>query len=181
MQNLYLTWGKDLKFTRQKLRGTRDYYMDVHEKGGGRFSKRAAEDFLDLLISNFMNQNIPGPELSEAYKKYKQKQGAFEEKGFFSSEMVGALGIFRTRSGGDPTRHGWAAGIARTSGEDAFNALKLFWFETGTSAKGGRWKAGPQPERPVFATTLEEFMNTKFPGLVHEMHSIHHIWGKGKK
>lgn len=178
MQNLYLTWGKDLKYTRQKLEGTRNYYMDVHERGGGRFSKRAAEDFLDLLVSNFLNQNIPGPDLSEAYQKYKMKEGAPSEKGFFSTEMVGSLGIFRTRSGGDPTRHGWAVGVARTSGEDAFNAAKLFWFEQGTGPKGGRWKAGPQPPRPVFAATLEEFMEQKFPGLVHQMFSIHHIWKK---
>lgn len=50
----FFTWNKDIQFTRHKFNENRNYYIDVSEVGA-RFSKRAAEDFLDLLLENFAN------------------------------------------------------------------------------------------------------------------------------
>lgn len=173
----YFSWNKDIEFTRHKFNETRNYYLDVSSVGA-RFSKRAAEDFLDLLIENFVNQNIPGPDLSKKYLEWKRKKGYPEEKGFLTGNMVGSLQTFRTRAGGDPKRHGWAVGIPMTDAENVWAGTKLDWFEAGTDAKGGPRKGGPQPERPVFNATLNQFLTEKFPGLIASHFSIQHIWGK---
>jgi len=175
----YFNWKTNIPSIRKKLEKTRNHYVDISDEGGARFSKRAAEDFLRVLIQSFVSQDFDVPPLSDAYKDWKSKQGGFSEIGFFTGEMVGALGTFRTRAGGDVNRKGWAVGIKSDNAENAFLAQKLFWLEKGTGPKGGRWGVTrPQPPRAIVAQSLEKFLQEDLPSIIKQSADISRYWGK---
>lgn len=174
----YFNWKTNIPSVRKKINQTRNHYVDISDEGGARFSKRAAEDFLRLLVRTFTSQDFSVPPLSDAYAEWKRKNNHFSEIGFMTGEMVGALTTFRTRAGGDVYRRGWAVGIPSTNADNAFLAQKLFWLEEGTGPKGGRWKAGPQPPRSIVAQALEEFLQTDLPPIIKQSADISRYWRK---
>jgi hypothetical protein len=129
-----------------------------------KLTRDLADDYKKFLISNIINQHYAStyPELSEVYLKWKEKQGG--QEGFWRlwGDLVNAISV-------RVTEKGYSVGIekdampSRTS--SMFNPKKVtpIWqyAKYGEEGRGSfetmRGRLGPQPARPVFGPSAEEF------------------------
>lgn len=150
----------------KRMKKTHTYYADLHDNGGARFSREAAQAFLGAVTTNIMTGRynarfsaISGSGITHYAQKY--DKGFGNPWGVLSGKMKNHLEVFRSRFGGDSRRRGHVVGI-RPDGYYKFSAMKLEVFEKGGRKKG--WADGTyQKSRPIMALSLADFMREEFP------------------
>ena len=147
----------------QRVEKIRNYYVDISDQGNKRLSKRCAIDFLeylkDAMITGKYASSVPA--LSESYVKWKNFKVGGGPMMMYTTDLYTNMEVFRSRTGGDANRRGHVVGV-----KDSFEQDKLEAFEYGTGPKGGSWRAGAQPPRPIFSMALDDFLNEKFDGII---------------
>lgn len=141
----------------------RNYYVDISDEGNKRFSKRCAVDFLEYLKDAMVTGKYVSkvPALSKHYVKWKNYKVGGGQMMMYTTDLYTNMEVFRSRTGGDANRRGHVVGV-----KNKFEQAKLSAFEYGTGPKGGSWKAGSQPPRPIFGMALDDFLNEKFNGVI---------------
>ena len=174
----------------KKVEKTHNFYVQLSDEGGVRFSKPAAWAFANLLKTNIRTgkyDGIFGPndvkftptdKKKKAHKSYAERsgKGSGSHWGFSTGTMARDIQAFRSQfsgagAGSDKKRRGYVVGIKRGQSFYAHSGNKLKWFEDGTMNN--------QRERPVMRLTLNEFMSTEFPKMMKKISKdFSHIWSK---
>ncbi|MFP4448501.1 MAG: hypothetical protein ACOCZ4_00345 [Bacteroidota bacterium] len=160
--HLFSVTTGDIKKAVRFLTEVKNYYVDVSDQGNARFSKSAASAFATYVRNAFITGKYEQqvPVLSSAYAKRKQGQYPGKPKGMRKDDMVNAITFFRSRVGGDSTRHGHVVGIDPSHHrKDSPLHLRLEGFTQGYMNR-------PQPPRPIFMLAFQDFMIDQFPGIL---------------
>ncbi len=177
-----------IKGDKEILRRTRltwNYYMDVSDEGGARFSEPAARVFREKVVtailtgkydSRFSDMVAASTKLQTKSYMDTYNKGTSEPWGKRTGTMANQIEVFRSSFGGDRSRRGYVVGVRPQDGYYKDSRNKLKWFEFGTKRKGPR--GGPQRPRPIIQLSLEDFLLAEFPHILGTLSKkARKIWG----
>lgn len=174
-----------------KVEKTKNFYVQLSDEGGVRFSKQAAYSFASQVKTNILTGRFkhrfeanevrftPTSTKTRPHTAYAEKynKGNSSPWGVLTGTMERDIQAFRTEFSGpgrgtDTKRRGYVVGIKRGQAFYAGSSNKLKWFEHGTSNN--------QPARPIMKYSLDQFMITEFPAMMTKIaNEFKAIW-KGK-